>query len=344
MSRGSVFANPLLENPMDSIPNHAHPALAWDLDEIAIELTVHCNLKCAMCSVWEGRKHGVDEALARALLEQARSLGARSFIPCGGECFMRKDFTDLLAYADGLGFESSEVVTNGLLLGDHLERLAELQSVRLHFSIDGPESIHDSLRGSGVYTKAMQAVKDALKLGISTGLSGVLMKPTLDTATHILELAADLGMEEVSYQPFQVEIQGMDRDPGPWLFADSDRPWLEDGLAAIRHRAQELGVRIFTESLLDLVPAYYFEGLRPIPPGGCFVPSRFMLVDISGDVFPCFFMRDDVMGNVMKGDKLADVWHSEIHDALQLLAIDSRCPGCLAACSDIASFDDQVKR
>ncbi|MBW2702246.1 MAG: radical SAM protein, partial [Deltaproteobacteria bacterium] len=111
---------------MDSIPNHAHPALAWGLDEIAIELTVHCNLKCEMCSVWEGRRHGVDEALARALLEQARSLGARSFIPCGGECFMRKDFTDLLAYADGLGFESSEVVTNGLLLGDHLERLAEL--------------------------------------------------------------------------------------------------------------------------------------------------------------------------------------------------------------------------
>jgi len=42
---------------------------------------------------------------------------------------------------------------------------------------------------------------------------------------------------------------------------------------------------------------------------------------------------------VIRGDRLEDIWHGELHGALQMLAITSRCPGCLAACSDIASFE-----
>jgi hypothetical protein len=51
-------------------------------------------------------------------------------------------------------------------------------------------------------------------------------------------------------------------------------------------------------------------------------------------------MRDETMGNVFSGSSLAEAWHGELHSALQMLAITSRCPGCLAACSDIASFEE----
>ena len=45
------------------------------------------------------------------------------------------------------------------------------------------------------------------------------------------------------------------------------------------------------------------------------------------------------MGNVYK-DRLPDVWHSAIHKQLQVLALTERCPGCLAACSDVEAFND----
>lgn len=315
-------------------------ALTWKLREIAIEVTVHCNLSCEMCCVWEGKKHGPESTLIRSLLTEARGLGATIFVPCGGEPFMRKDFVDLLAHAHDLGFDRSEVVTNGLLLPRHIERLKALPSVQLHVSIDGPREVHDTLRGEGVYEKAVAAAREAKAAGIGVSISGILMRPTIEHCEHVLELALELGLEEVSFQPFQPEINGMDRDASKFLFEPHQRSEVEERIGALRERAEADGLRIYTDPVLDHVPAYLFEGKRPIPPGGCYMPSRFILVDVSGDLYPCFFMRDDVMGNVLRGDSLTDVWHSEIHTALQMLALTSRCPGCLAACSDIATFED----
>lgn len=312
--------------------------LDWPMEELAVELTVHCNLRCRMCSVWEGQRHGVDGDLARRLLAEARDLGAVSFVPCGAESFTRPDFVDLVEHADRLGYQRQEIVTNGILLPRHVDRLAGIPSVRLHVSIDGPREVHDDLRGAGAFDGALAGVRAAVGRGIRTGLSAVLMPQTLDSLPHVIELASDLGLAEVSFQPFQPEIDGCERDHAEWLFRPRDRGRVERAIASLRARARDLGVSIYTDSILDKVPAYLFEGVRPIPDDGCFLPSRFLLVDIRGDVFPCFFMRDTSIGNVVLGDSLADLWHSETQIALQMLAISHLCPGCLAACSDIATF------
>lgn len=315
------------------------PPLDWPLEELAIELTTYCNLQCRMCSVWEGKSNGVDAERARELLREGRELGAVSFVPCGAESFMRKDFIDLVEYADEIGYEQQEIVTNGILIPRYVDRLAQLPSVRLHVSIDGPEPVHDDLRGEGAYGKALHGVRQALERGVSVGLSGVLMRPTVETNEHIVDLAVELGLTEVSFQPFQPEINGFERKHDEWLFPPSARPRVEERIGEIRAYARGRGIHIYTDSILDEVPAYLFEGLRPIPEGGCFMPSRFLLIDVRGNVYPCFFMREQAIGNVMQGDSLMDLWHGETQTALQMLALTSQCPGCLAACSDIATFE-----
>jgi len=319
-----------------------HDALAFALEEIAVEVTVHCNLRCRMCSVWEGARHGPEGALVRDLLSEARELGATDFVPCGAEPFMRPDFVDLLEHAQAIGYRRVEVVTNGLLVPRQLDRLAPLSAVQLHVSLDGPREVHDALRGEGAYDRAVAAARAALERGVALGLSGVLMRPTLARIDHVLELAAELGLREVSFQPFQPEIHGMDRDASAFVFEPGERSRIEDAIAGLRELAASRGVRIYTDPVLDHVPAYLFEGLRPIPRGGCHMPSRFVLVNIDGELYPCFFMREESMGNVNRGERLADAWHSEIHSALQLLGLTSRCPGCLAACSDIATFGGEA--
>jgi len=331
--------SPTLIRPKEFVsPDPKSSPLSWPMTEIAIELTTYCNLSCTMCSVWMGKESGPDSATVRQILADARELGATSFVPCGAENFMRKDFVDLLEYATELGYETLEVVTNGILIPKHIERLEKLPGLSLHVSIDGPPEVHDALRGEGAYAKAMDAVALVVERKISVGLSGVLMRPTLDTAHHIIDKAVELGLTEVSYQPFQPEIDGW-RDSTPWMFPPTDRRRVEEGIAHLRRYAGERGIRIYTDELLDYVPSYLFDGVRPIPPGGCYMPSRFLLVDVHGDVYPCFFMRNDVIGNVNKGERIADLWHNRTHTALQMLGITSRCPGCLAACSDVASFD-----
>lgn len=318
-----------------------HPALRRPLEEIAIELTVYCNLKCAMCSVWELRQHGVPFERAIQLLEQARSLGATTFTPCGAESFMRKDFLDIVEHAHRIGFTRQDIVTNGTMVtAAHLDRLEQCPSVALHVSIDGPREIHDRLRGEGNYDKSVATAKECVRRGIAVGLSGVILKESLDHLEHLVSLAADLGIPEVSFQPFQTEISGPDKDIPRFSLLRTPKARIVAALEKLAAHADRLGVTIFTESLFGVIPDYLAFGKRPIPPGGCHLPSKFLLVDFRGDVYPCFFMRTDAdrMGNVYT-DELVDLWHSVHHEQLQTLALTERCPGCLAACSDVETFD-----
>jgi len=318
----------------------AHPALSRPLEEIAIELTVYCNLKCQMCSVWELREHGVPNELARKLLKQGRELGATMFTPCGAESFMRKDFLDLVEYAQELGYEKMDIVSNGTMITDaHLDRLEKCPAVELHISIDGPPEIHDQLRGEGNYAKAVETVRKCRERGIGIGISGVIMRETLDRLHHLVDLAAEHGITEVSYQPFQTEISGPEKDIPRFSLLRTPRKTIVAALEELAEHAEQKGVEIFTESLFGVIPDYLAFGKRPIPPGGCYLPSKFLLVDFRGDIYPCFFMRgdDDKMGNVYDTE-ITDVWHSLHHEQLQTLALTERCPGCLAACSDVESF------
>jgi radical SAM protein with 4Fe4S-binding SPASM domain len=321
-------------------PLSAHPALSRTLDEIAIELTVYCNLKCVMCSVWELKEHGPAFEIARTILDNARSLGATKFTPCGAESFMRKDFLDLVEHAHAIGFLRQDIVTNGTMITDaHLDRLQKCPSVALHISIDGPRDLHDQLRGEGNYDKSVATAKKCVERGISVGLSGVILKESLDHLTHLVSLAAELGIPEVSFQPFQTEISGPEKDIPRFSLLRTPKKRIIEKLEQLAAHAQAKGVTIFTESMFGVIPDYLAFGKRPIPPGGCYLPSKFLLVDFRGDVYPCFFMRTDAdrMGNVAR-DSILDIWHSAHHEELQTLALTERCPGCLAACSDVETF------
>ena len=144
----------------------------------------------------------------------------------------------------------------------------------------------------------------------------------------------ELGVGEVSYQPFQTEISGPDKDIPRFSLLQPQRKELTAKLDQLLSYAAQRGVRIYTESLFPAIPGYLLEGKRPIPAGGCYLPSKFLLVDWRGDVYPCFFMREDRLGNVHT-DRLGDLWHSPLQKQLNILALTERCPGCLAACSDV---------
>src|SRR6056297_1775602 len=174
------------------------------LDEIAIELTSKCNLECAMCSVWKGKKDGLSAARITELLTEGRRLGATNFIPFGAEVFMRKDTVSIFEAAGELGYKTS-VVTNGMLVPRHIQRLAGIANLTLGISIDGPEQVHDRLRGPGSYRAALEGVRAGREAGIPVSIKGVLMRPTIDTSAHLIDLAVEFGCDQVSLQPFQPE-------------------------------------------------------------------------------------------------------------------------------------------
>src|SRR5579872_3628117 len=316
------------------------PRLTRPLDKFAIQLTLYCNLKCKMCSVWEIRKHGVPLELAKQLLTDAYKLGARQWIPTGAESFMRKDFVEIVEFAHALVYWHQSIVTNGTMIDDDdLERLAHCPSVKLNISIDGPRDIHDELRGAGNYDKSVATARECVRRGIDVGMSGVILRETLSHTKALIDLAADVGVKGVSYQPFQTEISGMHKDVARFSLESLEGDAIAKALRELCEYAARHNISIYTEPLFGEVPDYLLYNKRPIPSGGCSLPSSMVLVDWRGNVYPCFFMMhdEDIMGNVYQ-ISLPEIWHSRAHKQLQMLALTERCPGCLAACSDVRSF------
>ena len=313
--------------------------LTRPLDEVSIELTLRCNLTCSMCAVWEGRRDGLAGDRVADLLAQARGLGARVFIPSGAETLMRRDAVDLLEEAARLGFERVEVVTNGALVPRHAARLARIPGLHLNISLDGPPEVHDALRGAGSHADALAGLSAAQDAGIPVSLSAVLMRPTLATLDHVLDLSIARGLPGLSIQPFQPEIAGQGRDHRAFTFDPGQRTVVAATLHALAERAEAAGLAIHTAPAFATFVPYLFDGIRPVPPGGCHMPTRFLLVNSRGDTFPCFFLRQRSMGNVTDGRlTLAEVWAGAERLRMQLLGLSGRCGGCLAACSDIASY------
>jgi len=199
------------------------PRLTRPLERLAVQLTVFCNLKCKMCSVWEMRELGVPLPVAKQLLADAYRLGARTFVPFGAENFTRKDFIDIVEHAHELGYTFQAIVTNGTMISDqHLERLSRTTSIRLNISIDGPREIHDELRGAGNFDKSVATARECVRRKIAVSFSGVILRETLPHLSALIDLAQELD---------DLPDVGPERQRGP----SAGRTVLEDHPRVVRH-------------------------------------------------------------------------------------------------------------
>lgn len=120
-----------------------------------VPLTDCCNLSCKHCVVKEGTKGHFSY---RQILEWIDSLyiaGARILYLQGGEILLWRDGdkrpSDVIAAARKRGYFFIAAVTNGTLQID-------LQTDALWVSFDGPETVHDSIRGNGAFAKLVENV------------------------------------------------------------------------------------------------------------------------------------------------------------------------------------------
>jgi MoaA/NifB/PqqE/SkfB family radical SAM enzyme len=276
------------------------------LGSIAIALATHCNLACKMCSEW--KRDGAELALEKvfSLMEEGRALGATSFSTCWTEPFTRKDTPEILAYAERIGFREILTVSNGILLneGQRLETLEKLRNLNVVISLDGPRDVHDDLRGIGVYEKAVEALREISKRGITCSISSVIMRQTIDGLAGIVDLAAELSIPVISMQPYQRETAGIDKDHSQFEFRPEEEETVNKKLKQLMTYAVQRKVSIYTASMMKYVPAYLSRGVRYIPSMGCFVPSRLMIVDSAGECYPCFHridsMKHESMGNALE--------------------------------------------
>lgn len=120
------------------------------------KITHRCNLKCIHCPYWKREGDELDFQGVKRTLATLRSTGAVILIIEGGEPMLWRDgpygISDVIEEAHKL-FACVCMTTNGLI---GFERL---NLNRVWVSLDGPERIHDSVRGAGVYSRVISNLK-----------------------------------------------------------------------------------------------------------------------------------------------------------------------------------------
>lgn len=135
-------------------------------ETISLFLTHRCNLRCPMCGQW-GEK-GSFKSLDKKIVIEELSLkdieflldDLRTFKPnitlFGGEPMLYPHWIEVVEYAKALRMRCN-IVTNGLLLKRYLDDIVRVGLDEVVFSLDGPEDIHDRMRGvKGSFKRAIE--------------------------------------------------------------------------------------------------------------------------------------------------------------------------------------------
>jgi radical SAM protein with 4Fe4S-binding SPASM domain len=123
---------------------------------ISFTITNACNLRCKMCGQWSEEGYiRKDKNVFRQLLilddwkrlvDELAAHKISSLLIRGGEPFLFPGIIELLEYINSKDIFIS-IDTNGTLLKKYAADLLRIGKVHITVSIDGPEDIHDKVRG-----------------------------------------------------------------------------------------------------------------------------------------------------------------------------------------------------
>lgn len=137
------------------------------LQKVVINISNSCNLSCAYCYA-DGGNYGVDSKImdkttADAIIGDIVSDDIKQInrlILFGGEPFLNINiftyFIDKLSKF--LNIKKVETVTNGTILNSRVKSMIEKYQPFLTVSLDGPQLIHDKLRGKGKHQKTLKFI------------------------------------------------------------------------------------------------------------------------------------------------------------------------------------------
>jgi MoaA/NifB/PqqE/SkfB family radical SAM enzyme len=330
---------------------------------VAVEPTSNCNLRCSMCPRWgesgwfsveergavDGQLSFVD--LAR-LVDELRMWRPTLYVT-GGEPLLSRVLVPFCAYASRQGLRLI-VNTNGLLLENQAKDIVGAGVSQLIISIDGPERVHDEIRGvSGSWRRALAGIEAVQSIrGRREALPRIQLNCTISSSNQgrlkeVVELALDLRVDSLNFQHLAFideatftahrrAIAGLfeDEDEHRYLESlvladpgvDSGRLWTE--LGAIAESRKEMRISVSPALSREELDLYYDPGV-PGMRDRCFYPWHATRILSNGDVSPCLGY---VVGNIRE-NRLSQIWNGEKYRHFRSLLVERGLfPGCARCC------------
>ncbi len=337
---------------------------------ISIKITNACNLSCKMCAQWGETGYNFDrpsEAVRQVvpteryltMVDEVAHLRPHFYI-WGGEPFLYPGLLDVMRHMKRKKLILN-IVTNGVKLASAASDLVEMGLDALMLSMDGPEDVHDRIRGlAGCWDTLVGGIRGVVEARRAAGtikpyivLLVTISKDNISCFDQILDIGAQLGVDCVTiyYSWFTTEEIGRDHTrimeqklgctPSTWKGyvrepGAVDLKALSSTLHRIRSRRYPFPYIFLPHLKPKDVERYYLEPREMFGYNRCIAP--WVMTDLmpNGDVVTCRDYSDYRVGSILEGS-LLQIFNNEEYRKFRrvlkerngLFPICARCCGLM---------------
>lgn len=310
---------------------------------VSFTITNNCNLRCQMCGQWstEGYMRHPQERLRedleladwKRLVDELTAHQVASVLLRGGEPFLYPDIAELLDYIAGKEIFVS-IDTNGTMLKNYAADIIRLHRIHLTISVDGPETIHDQVRGvKGCFQKIeenvafLQEMEQQSGQKISKSITFTISPYSYRGLGQIPNVARSLEVDTVTIVPYYYLPDRIGREYERELREEFSCPAFSRH--GFHHESSGIDFEIFQEEYrkfisnlkeirsfpyLELSEAEYrtwfCDPIAPVRSWTCSNVEKLIDIQPNGNANFCVDFPDYSIGNVKRAT-IAALWNSE---------------------------------
>lgn len=285
-----------------------------------------CDCRCLMCDIWKERAtREISEAQLQGHLLSMKQLEVQWVVLSGGEPLLHSNLFSLTTRLKQAGMRVT-LLSSGQRLVDLAAEVASGTDDAI-LSLDGPEPIHDAIRGvSGAFERLREGVREVRrhKPAYPFSCRTTVQRQNFRFLRQTLLAARSAGFDSISYLAADVTSTAFNHPQG-WPISgrqkvavpEEELGQLEEEVEClIQEHADEIRsgyVRESPEKLRRIVRHFRAQSgqVEPLAPR-CNAPWISAVVEANGTVRPCFFHR--ALGNA-ESQSLFDIINSS--DALR---------------------------
>lgn len=335
-------------------------------EEVGLQLTNRCNLRCRHCFEWsdKGYNHTTNKSynagelsleLIERVLEETVPTNANLFL-WGGEPLAYSRW-DELAEMVGRYKRWSVLCTNGITVNEQLDSLLPLSPyLAILTSLEGFEAENDAIRGKGSFAKAMNGIKEIIRLQRAGEFKGkqsvhcTISDSMIGKLYAFLEYMEDIGIDTLYYCfpwyiPEKVACQMDDYYREKFSFLDIHNEinsWhsfhfridpaltetLLKELEAIRSRSWNIRIRYQPAVEPEQVEGFVHGDVMPAQQKKrCLAVTNRMDILADGNVSACKLFSEFDVGNLYDSS-VEEIWNSERFDHIRKILSEGLTPVC----------------
>lgn len=297
-------------------------------------LTERCNLRCSHCYqtgkssdelTFSEIRETAGEAsdMLRAWADAYEIEFSPSVSVTGGEPFLRQDIFSVLEELGNRGFDLY-LLSNGTLIdGEKAGRLSDLGVKGVQISIEGPEEIHEKIRGKGSFSSSLRGVSNLLEAGIRVTLNATLSEINAGRFREMVDLALSLGVQRLGFS--RLVPSGRGAGLIDQMVPTERVKKVYEEIFSIRPEGLEI---VTGDPVASQMTCPSDSDDSEIPVGGCAAGLSGLTFLPDGTIIPCRRLFVPI-GNV-RDDRLREVWASS--PVLEALRDKSRYSGRCGKC------------